>query len=129
MLMSGGGVPRNDSESKRNTVAVRCRLAILLSFLTFAACFCAQVKPMQWQLIIADPGHFHASLLQREMYPMLAQRVAVYATLGPDVLDYLNRVSLFNSRRESPTRWELDVHLSANPIGEMLRREPGNIVV
>jgi predicted dehydrogenase len=81
------------------------------------------------RLIIVDPGHFHASLLQKEMYPGLAPRVSVYAPLGPDVLDYLSRVSLFNSRRENPTRWDLDVHLSADPMAEMLRDRPGNIVV
>ena len=31
------------------------------------------------QLIIFDPGHFHATLLQKEMYPWLAKRVTVYA--------------------------------------------------
>jgi predicted dehydrogenase len=81
------------------------------------------------QLIIVDPGHFHASLLQKEMYPALAPRVSVYAPLGPDVLDYLSRVSLFNSRKENPTRWEMDVHLSADPMAEMLRDHHGNIVV
>ena len=81
------------------------------------------------RLIICDPGNFHASLLQKEMYPWLASRVSVYAPLGPDVLDYLNRVSRFNSRRENPTRWETDIHLSADPMGELLRDRPGNIVV
>src|SRR5689334_21011976 len=79
----------------------------------------AQSKPME--LIIVDPGHFHATLLQKEMYPSLAPRVSVYGTLGPEVLDYLNRISLFNSRKEDPTHWELDVHLSADPMSELLR--------
>jgi len=81
------------------------------------------------QLVIVDPGHFHATLLQKEMYPGLASRVSVYAPLGPDVLDYLNRISLFNSRKEHPTRWEIDAHLSSDPMGEMLRQRPGNIAV
>jgi predicted dehydrogenase len=84
---------------------------------------------MQSQLIIADPGHFHAALLQKQMYPGLASRVSVYAKLGPDVLDYLKRISLFNSRKENPTCWQLDVHLSDDAIAEMLRERPGNIVV
>jgi predicted dehydrogenase len=74
------------------------------------------------RLIIVDPAHFHASLLQREMYPCLDPRVAVFSPLAPEVLDYLSRVALFNSRRDNPTRWELDVHLSPDPMGEMLRR-------
>jgi predicted dehydrogenase len=63
------------------------------------------------------------------MYPGLASRVSVYAQLGPDVLDYLNRISLFNSRRDNPTRWEMDVHLREDAIAEMLRERPGNVVV
>jgi predicted dehydrogenase len=100
--------------------------AVLLSLLLFPLGLPAQ-KPMQ--LIIFDPGHFHATLLQKEMYPWLAKRVAVYAPLGPNLLDYLNRISLFNSRRENPTDWELDVHTSADPMAEMLRDRAGNIVV
>src|SRR5258708_27028855 len=84
---------------------------------------------MQSQLIIADPGHFHAALLQKQMYPGLASRVSVYAPLGPDVLDYLNRIWLFNSRRDNPTPWQMDLHLSEDPIAEMLRERPGYIVV
>ena len=51
------------------------------------------------KLIVLDPGHFHASLVQSEMYPGLSKQVSVYAPLGPDVLDYLNRVALFNARK------------------------------
>jgi predicted dehydrogenase len=81
------------------------------------------------RLIVADPGHFHATLLQKDMYPSLDSRVAVYAPLGRDVLDYLARIALFNSRPENPTRWDLDVHLSAHPMVELLRDRPGDIVV
>jgi len=81
------------------------------------------------QLIIVDPGHFHAALLQKEMYPALSPRAAVYAPLGAEVLDYLGRVARFNSRKDQPTAWELDVHLSADPLSEMLRERPGNIAI
>src|SRR5260370_4060058 len=84
---------------------------------------------VQSQLIIADPGHFHAALLQKQMYPGLASRVSVYAPLGSDVLDYLNRIYLFNSRKDNPTRWQMHRHLSEDAISEMLRARPGNIVV
>jgi predicted dehydrogenase len=81
------------------------------------------------RLIVADPGHFHASLLQKDMYASLERRVAVYAPLGRDVLDYLARIALFNSRPENPTHWDLDVHLSAHPMAELLRDRAGEIVV
>ena len=34
-----------------------------------------------------DPGHFHAALIQKEMYPGVAPRVDVYAPLGWDLVD------------------------------------------
>ena len=63
------------------------------------------------------------------MYPELDPRVSVYAPLGPELLDYLNRISLFNLRPNNPTRWQLDVHTSQHPFDEMLRDKAGNIVV
>jgi predicted dehydrogenase len=93
------------------------------------ATLAAQTKHMQSKLIIVDPGHFHATLLQKDMYPWVDPRVTVYAPLGPDLLDYLNRISLFNLRRENPTNWALDIHTSSDPMAEMLRGRAGNIVV
>jgi len=86
-----------------------------------------QNKPMR--LIVLDPGHFHATLLQKDMYPELASRVSVYSPLGPELLDYLNRISLFNSRPVTPTHWDLDVHCTPHSLGEMLHDLAGDIVV
>ena len=73
------------------------------------------------RLMVVDPGHFHAALVQKEMYSWLDKRVSVYAPLGPELLDYLNRIALFNGRRDNPTHWKLDVHTSDDPMREMLR--------
>jgi len=81
------------------------------------------------KLVIEEPGHFHATLLQKEMYPWLEPRVSVYAPLGPELIEYLSRVERFNSREENPTWWKLDIHTSNDPMGEMLRDRAGNIVV
>jgi predicted dehydrogenase len=81
------------------------------------------------RLMILDPGHFHAGLIQREMYPGISPRVSVFAPLGPELLDYLARVSLFNNRKEDPTRWELDIHTDGDPMRRMLKEHPGNVVV
>ncbi len=86
-----------------------------------------QNKPMR--LIVLDPGHFHATLLQKDMYPELASRVSVYAPLGPELLDYLNRISLFNSRPVNPTHWSLDIHCTQHSLAEMLHDRAGDIVV
>jgi predicted dehydrogenase len=81
------------------------------------------------RLIVLDPGHFHATLLQKDMYPELASRVSVYSPLGPELLDYLNRISLFNSRPANPTNWDLDIHCSPHSLDEMLHDRAGDIVV
>ncbi len=81
------------------------------------------------KLVIVDPGHFHAALVQKDMYPQVSARVAVYAPLGPELLDYLNRVSTFNLRSDRPTRWELDVHTGADFFRRMLGDQAGNVAV
>jgi predicted dehydrogenase len=81
------------------------------------------------RLMTVDPGHFHAALVQKEMYPGVAKRVDVFAPLGPDLLEHLNRVASFNRRSERPTAWELDVHTSNDFFERMLRDRPGNVVI
>jgi predicted dehydrogenase len=83
----------------------------------------------EFRLITLDPGHFHAALIQKEMYPEVSRRVAVYAPLGSDLAEHLNRVARFNLRSQNPTAWELDIHTSADFLGRMLAERPGNIVV
>jgi len=83
----------------------------------------------QARLIVLDPGHFHASLVQKDMYVSLGKQVSVYAPLGPDMLDYLQRITLFNSRKENPTGWEIELHTGPDFFERMLRERPGNVVI
>jgi len=81
------------------------------------------------RLMTVDPGHFHAGLIQKEMYPEVAPRVDVYAPLGWDLFEHLKRVASFNSRSERPTAWTMEVHTSPDFFERMLRERPGNVVV
>ncbi len=83
----------------------------------------------QFRLITLDPGHFHAALIQKEMYAGVATRTAVYAPLGTDLAAHLNRVARFNERPRNPTSWEVDVHASPDFLERMKAERPGNIVV
>jgi predicted dehydrogenase len=76
-----------------------------------------------------DPGHFHAALVQREMYPNVSPRVDVYAPLGPDLIGHLNRIAAFNRRPDNPTTWQVEIHTSADYFERMLEEHPGNVVV
>jgi len=81
------------------------------------------------RLIVADPGHFHAALVQKEMYPNLSPRVYVYAPVGPDLADYLTRIARFNTRREQPTRWQLEVHAGPDFLERMCHERPGTVAI
>jgi len=81
------------------------------------------------KIITLDPGHFHAALVQKRMYPGVAKRVDIYAPLGFDLTEHLNRIARFNLRRDDPTAWELEIHTGADFFERMLRERPGNAVV
>src|SRR6476620_3625406 len=83
----------------------------------------------QVRLMTLDPGHFHAALVQKEMYPGVAPRVDVFAPLGPDLVEHLNRIVAYNRRSDQPTTWDVEVHTSSDYFERMLREHPGNVVV
>ena len=118
--------PRRICE-KMDSVMNRSLTAALLP-LCVAAFLGAAAAPAQVKFIIVEPGHFHASLIARDMYPQVSPRISIYAPLGPDLLDYLNRMSLFNLRPENPTRWELDIHTGGDFFERMLAEHSGNVV-
>ena len=81
------------------------------------------------RLIIIDPGHFHAALVQKEMYANLSAEAHVYAPLGPELIDYLGRIARFNARADQPTRWRLTVHAAADFQAQLAREPPGGVAV
>jgi predicted dehydrogenase len=87
-------------------------------------------QPMsEVRFMTLEPGHFHAGLVQKEMYPNVSRRVDVYAPLGPDLLEHLGRIAAFNMRKENPTSWQLEIHTGTDSLARMLRERPGNVVV
>lgn len=76
-----------------------------------------------------DPGHFHAGLLQKTMYPQVDPMVYVYAPDSDDVLEHLKRISGYNHRADHPTSWREQVYTGPDYFERMLREKPGNAVV
>jgi predicted dehydrogenase len=97
--------------------------------LTALTLMLASGSPAEIHFITLDPGHFHAALVQKEMYPGVAKKVDVYAPVGSDLVDHLGRVARFNTRKDNPTSWELEVHTGPDFLERMLREKPGNAVV
>ena len=85
--------------------------------------------PFPFRLVTLDPGHFHAALVQKSMYPGVDPVVHVYAPEGPELQQHLARIQGYNTRADSPTRWDERVHTSADFLDRMIADRPGNIVV
>ena len=81
------------------------------------------------RLVVVDPGHFHATLVQQQMYPGLSPLVRVHAPLGPDLIDYLNRITRYNRRSRAATDWRLDVHAGPDFLDRMRDEPPGGIAI
>ena len=81
------------------------------------------------KLIIIDPGHFHAALVLKTMYPQVDPVVHVYAPEGPELNDFLKRVEGYNTRSENPTSWELKVYSGDDWLEKCLQEKAGNVMV
>lgn len=84
---------------------------------------------MEVKLITLDPGHFHAALVQKEMYPGIDSQVYVYAPGGPELDAYLALIKQYNERPENPTHWKENVYTGSDYLQKMLAEKKGNVVV
>ena len=81
------------------------------------------------RLVIVDPGHFHAALVQKEMYANLSAEAHVYAPLGAELIDYLGRIARFNAHPDQPTCWRLVVHAALDFQAQLAQEPPGGVAV
>lgn len=81
------------------------------------------------KLITLDPGHFHAALVQKSMYPEVDSTVYVYAEEGPDLGLHLDKIEGYNHAPENPTRWREEVYRGPDFLQRMIAEKKGNVVV
>lgn len=81
------------------------------------------------RLVTLDPGHFHAALVQKSMYEGVDSNVYVYAPGGNDVKLHLEKINSYNTRPESPTRWNEEVYTGPDFFEKMIEEKKGNVVV
>ncbi|HSS20481.1 MAG TPA: putative oxidoreductase C-terminal domain-containing protein [Pyrinomonadaceae bacterium] len=86
-------------------------------------------KPALVNLVTLAPGHFHASLVQKVMYPNVSPVVKVYAPAGSDLDEHLKRVDGYNTRATSPTSWQQSVYTGSDFFERMLSERAGNVVI
>lgn len=87
------------------------------------------VKAQQIKLITLDPGHFHAALIQKSMYPQVDPTVHVYAEDGRDLKLHLERIEGYNKRTTEPTAWKENVYTGKDFFSKMISEKKGNVVV
>lgn len=111
--------------------SVEFRISYLLSPISALALLSltASGEPAPVRLMTLDPGHFHAALVQKFMYPDVDPVVEVYAPAGPDLDAHLKLVTGFNARTNDPTRWEIKTHTGAGFADQLFAEKPGNVVV
>lgn len=80
-------------------------------------------------LIVLNPGHFHAALTLRTSHPRLSDDVHVYADDGPDVDGFLKIVTSFNERADRPTNWRPRVTRGDDHFDRLLAERPGGAVI
>jgi len=95
-----------------------------------------ETKPAQFtgakgevKIMTLDPGHFHAALVQKDMYDQVSPEVFVYAPEGNDLKEHLKRIEGYNARAEKPTAWAEKIYTGTDYLEKMLSEKPGNVVV
>jgi predicted dehydrogenase len=80
-------------------------------------------------LVVVNPGHFHAALTLRKHHPLLADEVYIYAEDGPDLKDFLHLVDSFNRRKSEPTSWRLQLFRGKDYLEALLRERAGDVAI
>lgn len=81
------------------------------------------------ELAVLDPGHFHASLLQKFPQKQVNDTVWVYAPEGDELDQYLRSIEGYNQRADNPTDWNEVVYAGNDYLEKMIREKKGNVVV
>ncbi len=104
--------------------------SIIISLIAIAMLSCTGSKQNSGiTFMVADPGHFHAALVLKSMYPGVDSSVYVYAPDGPELSDFKKRVEGYRTREADPAKWNLKTLTGPDFFERMLSEKPGNVLV
>ncbi len=81
------------------------------------------------KIMALDPGHFHAGLIHKTMYPEVDSTIYVFAPEGPELKDYLNRIASYNQQEGLPTAWNIELKTGPDYLESMISSKPGNVMM
>lgn len=113
----------------KNTALVAIAAGLLLSCENKESVSQAPESTSEITIMSLDPGHFHAGLIHKSMYPQVDSTVYVFAPEGAELKDYMNRLSGYNNREEDPTAWNLQVSTGDDYLEKMISTKPGNVMM
>lgn len=106
--------------------------SVLMGLLSYNFCLVNSsvgTEDAEVRLITLDPGHFHAALVQKEMYQGINANVFVYAPGGQELSSHLDLIKQYNERKDNPTHWAEKVYTGTDYLEKMLAEKKGNVVV
>ena len=86
-------------------------------------------KEGEIKLIVLDPGHFHASLLQKSSLSLLNDSVYVYAPDSIGIRQYLAAIDGYNHRETDPTSWVESICTGSDFMEQVISEKRGNVVL
>ncbi len=90
---------------------------------------CSTTPEKEKKMVLIDPAHFHASLLQKAEIPGVGDTVLVFAPEGPDLESYINTVESFNSSKDNPTHWVINAYSESDWLEAIPEASDGDFVV
>lgn len=87
------------------------------------------VSDSKVRIMTLDPGHFHAGLIHKSMYPVVDSTIYIFAPEGLELKDHLNRIASYNNREVDPTAWNLEVYTGVDYLPKMISQKPGNVMM
>ncbi len=107
-------------------------LLIAAGLVTFASCATTKHSSQitENRIVVLDPGHFHAGLLQMHRIEGMCDTVAVYAPReGQELGGYLYNINYYNNRKHNPTSWVVEKYVGEDYLERMIAERKGNTVV
>jgi predicted dehydrogenase len=68
-------------------------------------------------------------VFKRSSYKGISPLVGIYAPVGEDFVDHINRVTPFNTRQDDPAQWRYHIYLGPDYSDAVFRERLGDIVI
>lgn len=107
-------------------------LVAIVTLIFLVGCTATKVtqSSVENRIVVLDPGHFHAGLLQMHSIEGMCDTVAVYAPReGQELGGYLYNINYYNNRKHNPTSWVLEKYVGEDYLDKMITERKGNTVV